>query len=184
MARTHAHGPELDRRTRTRLAARAVTALAALAAAFLAACDDRVADRGTYVATIAGQRFSLTVSASDATRQRGLGGVADIPADGGMIFVFPDCRMRGFWMKDCVTDMDIVYLDALGYVTATHTMRMEPPRRPGEDPLAYEARLPRYSSVMPSQFVIELRKGRVAELGLGTQQKIELDREALTAAAR
>jgi hypothetical protein len=32
--------------------------------------------------------------------------------------------------------------------------------------------------------VIELRKGRVAELGLGTQQKIELDREALTAAAR
>jgi uncharacterized membrane protein (UPF0127 family) len=166
------------------MAARVVTALLAAALPLLAGCEGRVADGGTYDAAIGGQRFRLTVSSSDPTRQRGLGGVADIPADGGMIFVFPDCRMRGFWMKDCVTDMDIVYLDGLGYVTAIHTMRMEPPKRADETDFAYEDRLPRYSSVLPSQFVIELRKGRAAELGLRTQQKIDLDREALAAAAR
>jgi uncharacterized membrane protein (UPF0127 family) len=69
-------------------------------------------------------------------------------------------------------------------VTAIHTMRMEPPKRPDESDFAYEERLPRYSSVLPSQFVIELRSGRAAELGLKTQQKIELDRDALVAAAR
>lgn len=162
--------------------ARASAAATGLAA--LASCTGGVVDGGTYAATIAGQRFSLVVSSSDATRQRGLGGVREIAADGGMIFVFPDCRMRGFWMKDCLTDMDIVYLDALGYVTAVHTMRKEPPRRADESDFAYEERLPRYSSVLPSQFVIELRPGRAAELGVRTQQKVELDRDALVAAAR
>lgn len=162
--------------------ARASAAVTGLAA--LASCAGGVADGGTYAATIAGQRFSLVVSCSDPTRQRGLGGVREIAADGGMIFVFPDCRMRGFWMKDCLTDMDIVYLDALGYVTAVYTMRIEPPKRADETDFAYEERLPRYSSVLPSQFVIELRPGRAAELGLRTQQKVELDRDALVAAAR
>lgn len=157
---------------------------AATVVAALASCTDGVTDGGRYSAKIAGTPFSLVVSCTDPTRQRGLGGVRDIAADGGMVFVFPDCRMRGFWMKDCLTDMDIVYLDALGYVTAIHTMRMEPPKRPDESDFAYEERLPRYSSVLPSQFVIELRAGRAAELGLKTQQKIELDRDALVAAAR
>jgi uncharacterized membrane protein (UPF0127 family) len=101
-----------------------------------------------------------------------------------MIFVFPDVQVRGFWMKDCVTDMDIVYLDHLGYVTAVHTMRKELPRGPGEPQSIYEARLPRYSSVLPAQFAIELRAGRAKELGIAVQQKLALDLEALKAAAR
>lgn len=141
-------------------------------------------DGGTWTTTIAGKPFALKVSASDATRQRGLSGVADIPVDGGMVFVFPNADMRGFWMVDCLVDMDIVYLDPLGYVTAIYTMRKEPPQRQGEPRGAYEARLPRYSSVRPAQFAIELRAGRAAELGLRTSQKVPVDAEALKAALR
>lgn len=133
---------------------------------------------------IAGKPFALTVSASDPSRLRGLGGVERIPDDGGMIFVFRDVQMRGFWMKDCVTDMDIVYLDHLGYVTAVHTMRKELPRGADEPIAMYEARLPRYTSVLPAQFAIELRAGRAKELGIATQAKLELDLEALRAAAQ
>jgi uncharacterized membrane protein (UPF0127 family) len=159
--------------------------IAALPAVACIACEPAgLKDGGTWKATIAGQQFSLTVSSSDATRTRGLGGVADIAVDGGMVFVFPNSEMRGFWMKDCVTDMDIVYLDPMGYVTAIHTMRKEPPRREGESQFAYEARLPRYSSVSPAQYAIELRAGRAAELKLATSQKIAIDAKALKAALR
>ncbi len=160
-------------------------ALTAAAAASVPACaPTSPSDGATYRMEIAGKPFALTVSASDPTRQRGLGGIERIADDGGMIFVFPDVRVRGFWMKDCLTDMDIVYLDPLGYVTAVHTMRKELPRGAEEPQAIYESRLPRYSSVLPAQFAIELRAGRAKELGIATQQKLPLDIEALKAAAR
>ena len=160
-------------------------ALTAAAAAWGAGCaPSSPSDGSTYRMEIAGSPFALAVSASDPTRQRGLGGVERIADDGGMIFVFPDVQVRAFWMKDCVTDMDIVYLDPLGYVTAVHTMRKELPRGDGEPQAIYEARLPRYSSVLPAQFAIELRAGRAKELGIAVQQKLAIDLAALKAAAR
>ena len=163
----------------------AAWALTAAAAGWTGGCAPASpSDGATYAMEIAGKPFALTVSASDPTRQRGLGGVERIADDGGMIFIFPDVQVRGFWMKDCVTDMDIVYLDHLGYVTAVHTMRKELPRGAEEPQSIYEARLPRYSSVLPAQFAIELRAGRAKELGIAVQQKLVLDLEALKAAAR
>lgn len=170
------------------MASRTLTALSLAPAALvlaLTACESApLADGGPYRTTIAGKPFTLTISSSPATRERGLGGVADIPADGGMIFVFGAPAMQSFWMIDCITDMDIVYLDGLGYITAIHTMAKEPLRRADESLQAYGSRLKRYSSVSPAQYVIELRAGRAKELGLQVQQKIELDRPALQAALR
>ena len=167
------------------MAPRFLTSFAAAACVACAACEPAsLTDGGTWRTQIAGKPFALTVSASDATRTRGLGGVARIEEDGGMVFVFPNSEMRGFWMKDCVTDMDIVYLDPLGYVTAIHTMRKEPPRGPSESAFAYESRLPRYTSLLPAQYAIELRAGRAAELGLRTSQKVAIDEKALKAALR
>lgn len=163
----------------------ALTSLSLGAVIVCTACEDtKVKDRGVYDLTIAGAPFHLTVSCGDETRQRGLGGVTDIPVDGGMVFIFPSADMRGFWMKDCVIDMDIVYLDPLGYITAIHTMTKQPPRGAQEPQANYEARLARYSSVMPAQFAIELRAGRAKELGLKTSQKIAIDTASLKAAAR
>ena len=165
----------------THLIAPAAIVATALAAGCVGAA---LQDGGTYEATLAGKPFKLKISSSAATRERGLGGVTDIPADGGMIFVFAAPGLQNFWMYDCVTDMDIVYLDGLGYVTAIYEMTKEPLRRPDESVQEYGARLKRYPSRMPAQYVIELRAGRAKELGLQVQQKIEIDREALKAALR
>ena len=161
------------------------TILAIATAVACAACDSSaLKDGGTWDTTIAGAPFHLTVSSSDPTRQRGLGAVADIPKDGGMVFVFPDSAMRGFWMKDCVTAMDIIYLDPMGYVTAIHTMSKQPLRGADESQTTYEARLKRYSSVTPAQYAIELRAGRANELKIKTSQKLPIDAAALKAAIR
>ena len=161
-----------------------VPALSAIVIACTACGTEAPKDGGTWDTTISGKPFRLTVASSDASRQKGLGGVKDIPADGGMVFVFPDAQLRAFWMIDCLVDMDIVYLDPLGYVTAVRTMKKESPRHEGEPQADYEARLPRYSSVSPAQYVIELRAGRAAELGIKAQQKIAIDAQALKAALR
>jgi hypothetical protein len=41
-----------------------------------------------------------------------------------------------------------------------------------------------YESLSPAQFAIELRKGRAAELGIKTRQKLPLDIPALRAVAK
>jgi uncharacterized membrane protein (UPF0127 family) len=101
-----------------------------------------------------------------------------------MIFIFPSAATRNFYMKDCVVDMDIMFLDSLGYVTATYTMPMQPAQKPGESDADYDRRLPRYSSLSPAQYAIELRKGRMAELGIKTREKIPLELDKLRPAAK
>ena len=144
---------------------------------------------------IDGRTFKLELAADTQTRTKGLGGRAEIAEDGGMIFVFPDQQVQvlQFLMRDCLTDIDIVFLDPSGRITAMHGMKVEAPRGPGEgvagnldsrESFAYESRLRRYSSRFPAQFAIELRGGTLPGLKLEVGQKISLDTAALKAKAR
>ena len=87
-------------------------------------------------------------------------------------------------MGDCLVDIDIIFLDPQGRVTATHQMRAEPPRRAHETNDAYRSRLAEYSSVHPAQFAIELAAGTLKELNLEVEDKIALDLRRLKALAR
>ena len=109
---------------------------------------------------------------------RAIGGVETVDPDGGMFFVFPDARPRSFWMYDCLTAIDIAYVDPIGYVTAIHTMPAEPPRGETESEIAYRERLPGYSSRYPAQFAIELAPGMFESLGIevGDRLSIPMDR--------
>jgi uncharacterized membrane protein (UPF0127 family) len=149
------------------------------------ACDSGLGPNQVRV-EIGGERFVLDIAADEASRNYGLKGLTEIPADGGMLFVFPQERIevQSFWMEDCLVDMDIIFLDPQGRVTATHTMKVEPPRREGETRLAYQYRLRPYPSILPAQFAIELKAGTVRRLGVGVDQKIELDLPRLKAMAQ
>ncbi len=150
------------------------------AASLLAACDH--SEPGHV--QIGGEAFDLIVAADDSTRAKGLGGVADIDEHRGMIFAFPRPEEQGFWMVDCITDMDIAYVDPQGFVVATYTMVAEPPQRDGESTAAYHSRLRRYPSGKPAQFVIEVKAGTLERLGIGPGSKVTLDAAALKELAR
>jgi len=115
--------------------------------------------------TLEGERFDLEVAADRDSIAKGLGGRESIADDGGMLFVFPDAQMRHFWMLDCLIDIDIIFVDSVGGVTAVHRMKADP-QRDGESRAAYEARLRRYSSVGRAQFAIELQAGSLDRLGI------------------
>lgn len=133
---------------------------------------------------IAGETFAVKLALDDASRQRGLGGVTELKPDEGMLFVFPDPQQRFFWMKDCVIDIDIAFIDPFGFVTTTHTMAKEAPRAADESVQAYEARLVRYRSLSPAQFALELAPGTFKRLGIKRGSKLDLDLPRLKAAAK
>ena len=133
---------------------------------------------------IAGETFRLELAVTEKTRTRGLGGRTKIDNDGGMLFVFRHARQRTFWMKDCLVDIDAMFLDDRGRVTAVHKMKKQPPRADNESVAAYEHRLKHYSSRRPCRFVIELKPGSIDRLEIKPGQTIKLDLPRLKKKAR
>lgn len=58
-----------------------------------------------------GDSISLETAGTPAEQELGLGGRASMPADQGMLFVFPAPGDYGFWMKDMEFPIDIIWLD-------------------------------------------------------------------------
>ncbi len=147
-------------------------------------CSSESGAPNREVVSIKGESFSLELAVDDATRTRGLGGRVEIPDEGGMLFVFPDAGQRSFWMYDCETDIDLIFLDTVGRITALHAMPREAPRGENETEQAYQNRLAHYWSGSPAQFAIELAPGSIARLGLQVEEKIKLDLPRLKALPR
>lgn len=137
---------------------------------------------------IGGRDFDLELAIDPAAREMGLMHRDAIDEHGGMLFVFPDALVRhqSFWMKNCLVDIDIMYLDSRGKITAMHRMEAQPPKAPDETEAAYEARLRAqlYPSGYPAQFAIELRSGWLDQLNLKVEDQIPLDLQRLKAMAR
>ena len=143
-------------------------------------CDDETSN--TLTAKIGGKWFTLEIASNSATREKGLMGRTEIPSDGGMIFIFNDLQKRSFWMKNCLVDMDILYLDRSHRIVSAYNMKMQPPKGDHESEDDYEARIRRdavYPSHDRSQFVIELKAGKIQELRLKRGEKVILDEDQL-----
>jgi uncharacterized membrane protein (UPF0127 family) len=67
-------------------------------------------------------RVDVRVADERDARGRGLMGVEDLPAGAGMLFVYPEERAGGFWMKDTLVALDIAFIAADGTVKAVLTM--------------------------------------------------------------
>ncbi|MGH9462354.1 MAG: DUF192 domain-containing protein, partial [Vicinamibacteria bacterium] len=81
-----------------------------------------------------------------------------LPANRGMLFVFPEPSFHDFWMKNCRFPIDIIWLSAEKRIV--HIERAVPPCN--EDPC------PTYGSLRKAQYVIEV----VAELS--SREKLRL----------
>lgn len=133
------------------------------------------------VIRVAGERFTMELALTEEQITRGMGGRESFPDDGGMLFVFDRAEVRQFWMKNCLIDIDVIFVDGRGIVTATHEMKAEPLQQEGESLHAYEQRLKLYSSRTPAQFAIELEAGSIERLGVKPEDRVQLDLEGLKA---
>ena len=159
--------------------------LSLLAAMICSGCADTNSSGPRFeTVVISDHSFNLELALDDLSRTDGLMHRESVAEDGGMLFVFPEAQVRSFWMGNCVIDIDLIFLDGRGRITALHRMKKAESQRDGESDFAYQQRLPSYWSNYPAQFVIELRAGWLDRLNLHIDDRIELDVDRLKALAR
>jgi len=145
----------------------------------LAGCSKPIVIDGYIPVEIGNRTFQLEIVADDETRNLGLGGRKQLDEDKGMIFSFPDSKIRRFVMRDCYIDIDIIYLDSAGRIIAMYHMPVEEQQAESESIYAYELRLTKYSSRFDAQYAIELIGGMLENLNLEEGQLLKIDAEYL-----
>jgi uncharacterized membrane protein (UPF0127 family) len=129
----------------------------------LAACP-RAA--GTAEVELAGHRFTVELAEDDASRSRGLMFRESMPADHGMLFVWPEDAPRAFWMKNTLIPLDILYFDGQRRLVDMH-LDVQPCRT---------ERCPSYASARPARYVLELNAGKARELELKLGDRLTIRR--------
>lgn len=124
--------------------------------------------------TISGEPFYLELAYTQQQRSTGLMHRKIIAENGGMLFIYSDTNVRWYLMKNCLVDIDLIYLDESGIIVALHQMIVEHPAAFDESDTDYTRRLKHYSSKVPAQYVIELKAGQIQTLKLAVGDTIPL----------
>ncbi len=114
---------------------------------------------------LGGKRFKVEIADTQEEQALGLMFRESMPADEGMIFLFPNEAQRGFWMKNTRIPLDIMYFDKdLKMVSIS-----------ADTPPCRVSRCPSYPSSKPAMYVLELNAGTASELGVGPGDRLTLD---------
>ena len=97
-------------------------------------------------------RFTVEVAETAEQQRRGLMFRRSLAGDHGMIFPFDPPRETGFWMRNTVIPLDLIFIRADGTIA-----RITQARALDLSPLP---------SGEPVSAVLEIRSGRAAELGI------------------
>lgn len=66
---------------------------------------------GSKTAEINGTKFNLIIAKNESDRQKGLSGRKSLDANQGMLFIFDHPDRYGFWMKEMLFPIDIIYIN-------------------------------------------------------------------------
>ncbi|MDX1483970.1 MAG: DUF192 domain-containing protein [Alphaproteobacteria bacterium] len=103
--------------------------------------------------------FTVELALTPAQRAQGLMWRRRIPADGGMLFLYPTDRVIQMWMKNTLIPLDMLFIDRAGLI-----VRVKQRAVPGS--------LAPISSGLRARAVLELRGGTAARLGLKTGDRV------------
>ncbi len=111
--------------------------------------------------------MTIEVADTEAAQAHGLGGRASIPHDYGMLFVFAQKSLPGFWMKDMQVPIDIIWLADDGTILGIEA---------AVDPESYPKV---FYPPAPVHYVLETRAGEAARKGWKPGTTIPFDRSQI-----
>lgn len=97
--------------------------------------------------------FEVEIATTPEEQAKGLMYRDEIPLFGGMLFVFPEEKMRSFWMKNTFIPLDLIFLRKNGYIHHIH-----------HDAVPQD--LTHITSKYPSMAVLEIKGGTADKLGI------------------
>ena len=100
--------------------------------------------------------IAVEFARNEAERRQGLMYREELAAGTGMLFIFAGEGMHGFWMKNTLIALDMVFFDSAGRFVSLH--RDVPP-------LTLASR----QSSGPAQYVLELNAGEAKQRGIGPE---------------
>jgi uncharacterized protein len=117
-------------------------------------------------ARLGGEAFDVMVARTEAEQSLGLSGLAGLKPNEAMIFPYASDDNYGFWMKDMLFSIDIVWLDKNSKI-----VWIERGVSPDTYPNIYFPRV-------PARSVLELSAGTIARLGVAVGSVLEIDLSA------
>ncbi len=107
--------------------------------------------------------FAVELAKTTAQRELGLMHRERLADDAGMLFMFPKPGIAGFWMKETLVPLDIIWIDHTQTIQAMFLNLLPCPAEPCE--------VYRPDVVIP--YVLEIPGGSAAALGLKEGDKLE-----------
>ena len=141
-------------------------AFAALVAIFAASSARAGAARTTISVQAPKATLHLEVADISAEREYGLMNRTSLAPHAGMIFVFAQDALLGFWMKNTLIPLDMVFVRGDGTISS---IAANVPASTTQTPDASVAR-----RIGRGKFVIELAAGEAARDGLRPRLRLEL----------
>ena len=112
--------------------------------------------------SLGGEELTLKVADTEALREQGLSGSSPLSPHEGMLFIFPHSDNYGFWMKDMLFPIDIIWLDEHYRIVGTEE-RATPESFPKV-----------FNPAVSSKYVVELRAGFISEHHLQRGDLLEI----------
>jgi uncharacterized membrane protein (UPF0127 family) len=109
--------------------------------------------------------FRVWLALTPAQQAEGLMFVpeGEIADDQGMLFVFRDEQLRGFWMRNTITPLDIAYARSNGRIVKIWQMPA--------------LTLQNFPSLEPAMFALEVKQGTFERLGIQEGAALEIPAE-------
>ena len=125
-------------------------------------CEKKAAPPSS-MAKIRGKIWQVDLALTERQRYQGLSGRDSIPADKGMLFVYPRAKKLSFCMRDCKIPIDIVFIGPDRRVVNIYEMQVEPDM----------AGRVSYNSHLPAQYALELAGGSAGAAGIVVGDLVE-----------
>lgn len=109
----------------------------------------------------------VTTVVTPEEREKGLSGVSALPENEGMLFVFEKEGRHGFWMKDTLISLDIIWIN-----NNQKIVHIERNVRPESYPATY------YSPV-PARFVVEVNAFFTSTFNINVGDKVTIPENKL-----